>query len=117
MLKLIPIAIIQSLFLCGGQVFLKLGLAASGPFSLSWAFIKAQLTNWWYLACGISFIVATLLWFYILHNFPFSIAYPISCISYVFGMIAAIVIFHENVTFVQWAGVFLIITGCILIAK
>lgn len=117
MWKLIVIAVTQSAFLCGGQVLLKLGLAASGPFSWSWSFFKSQLTNWWFLFCGLSFGVATVLWLYILKHFPFSIAYPLSCLSYAFGMVAAILVFHEQVNWVQWLGVFLVMTGCVLIAR
>ena len=61
MWKLVILAVTQSAFLCGGQVLLKLGLAASGPFSWTWSFFKNQLTNWWFLFCGISFGVATVL--------------------------------------------------------
>ena len=117
MWKLIPLALIQSLFLCGGQVFLKLAMAASGPFSWTWRFLRTQLTNWWFLACGVSFGIATVLWLYILKHYPFSIAYPLSCMSYVFGMFAAILVFHEQVDWMQWLGVFLVMTGCVLIAK
>ena len=117
MWKLVILAVTQSVFLCGGQVLLKLGLAASGPFSWTWSFFKSQLTNWWFLFCGISFGVATVLWLYILKHFPFSIAYPLSCLSYAFGMVAAILVFHEQVNWVQWFGVFLVISGCVLIAR
>ena len=117
MWKLVILAVTQSIFLCGGQVLLKLGLAASGPFSWTWSFFKNQLTNWWFLFCGISFGVATVLWLYILKHFPFSIAYPLSCLSYAFGMVAAILVFHEQVNWVQWIGVFLVISGCVLIAR
>ena len=117
MWKLIVLAVTQSAFLCGGQVLLKLGLAASGPFSWSWSFFKSQLTNWWFLFCGLSFGVATVLWLYILKHFPFSIAYPLSCLSYAFGMVAAILVFHEQVNWVQWLGVFLVMTGCVLSAR
>ncbi len=117
MYKLIPLSLLQSLFLCSGQILFKLGLNASGPFSWSWGFFKAQLTNWWYLGCGLSFAAATVLWAYILRNFPFSIAYPLSCLSYVLGVFAAIMIFKETVSWTQWIGVFLVVSGCILIAK
>ncbi|MBQ9892054.1 MAG: EamA family transporter [Bacteroidales bacterium] len=117
MWKLVPLAIIQSLFLCGGQVFLKLAMLASGPFSWTWKFFGRQLTNWWFLGCGVSFGVATVLWMYILKHYPFGIAYPLSCMSYAFGMIAAILIFKEQVVWTQWLGVFLVMSGCILIAK
>ncbi len=115
--KLIPLAILQSLFLCGGQVLLKLALSAAGPFSWTWRFFRAQLTNWWFLGCGISFGLATVLWMFILKHYPFGVAYPLSCLSYIFGMLAALFIFRESVTAGQWAGVFLIILGCILITK
>ena len=117
MLRLIILAVTQSIFLGGRQVLLKLGLAASGPFSWSWNFFKSQLTNWWFLACGVSFGVATVLWMYILKHYPFSLAYPLSCLSYAFGMVAAIFVFHEQVDWVQWVGVFLLISGCVLIAR
>ena len=46
MWRIVPLALLQSVFLAGGQVLLKLALAASGPFKWSWAFFRAQLTNW-----------------------------------------------------------------------
>jgi drug/metabolite transporter (DMT)-like permease len=44
-------------------------------------------------------------------------AYPMVSLSYVFGMIAAIVFFHEPVSFAKWFGVLLIMAGCYFIAK
>ena len=117
MWKIVPLALLQSLFLCGGQVLLKLGLAVSGPFRWSWSFFRAQLTNWWYLGCGISFGIATVLWLYILKHFPFSIAYPLSSLSYLFGMFAALFVFREQVSGSQWVGVIIIMAGCALMVK
>lgn len=117
MWKIVPLALLQSFFLAGGQVLLKLALAASGPFKWSWSFFRAQLTNWWFLGCGISFGVATVLWMYILKHFPFSIAYPLSSISYIFGMIAAMLVFHEQVNWSQWLGVLLIMAGSALMVR
>jgi undecaprenyl phosphate-alpha-L-ara4N flippase subunit ArnE len=54
---------------------------------------------------------------YIVKIFPFSLAYPMISLSYVFGMVAAIVFFHEQVSLTRWVGVFCIIMGCCLIAK
>ena len=115
--KLIPEALVQSIFLSGGQVLLKLAMAHSPQFSWSWQYFRAQLTNWWFLGCGVSFGIATVLWLHILKNFPFSIAYPLSCLSYVFGVVAAMLIFHEQVAWNQWVGVLLIMAGCALIVK
>ncbi|MBR3743907.1 MAG: EamA family transporter [Bacteroidales bacterium] len=117
MLKLIILSLLQSLFLCGGQILLKLGLARSGPFSWTWSFFRSQLTNWWFLFCGIAFGLASVLWLYLLKHYSFSIVYPLTCISYLFGMFAAILVFKESVSALQWIGVLLIMTGCAFILK
>jgi len=38
-------------------------------------------------------------------------------LSYVFGMIAAIIFFHEPVSVSKWLGVLLIMLGCYFIAR
>ncbi len=117
MFKMVLLSLLQSCFLCGGQILLKMGLAASGPFHWSWEFFRAQLTNWWYLGCGIAFGVATVLWLYLLKHYSFSLVYPLTCLSYVLGMLAAIFFLKESVSLAQWLGVFLIISGCVLIVR
>jgi drug/metabolite transporter (DMT)-like permease len=77
----------------------------------------SMLTNWQFAACGACFALASLLWMWIVKVFPFSMAYPMVSLSYVFGMLAAIVFFHEEVSMMKWAGVILIVLGCFLIAK
>lgn len=116
-MKLLAISILQSALLCGGQVLLKLALQRMGVFSWTLDFFSRNLTNWWFLACGVCYAVATVLWLYIVKHFPFSMAYPMISLSYVFGMVAAIVFFHEQVPASRWIGVFLIMSGCVLIAK
>jgi undecaprenyl phosphate-alpha-L-ara4N flippase subunit ArnE len=44
-------------------------------------------------------------------------AYPMISLSYVFGMLAAMFIFHETIPLTRWVGVALIILGCIFVAK
>ena len=116
-MSLLPLAIIQSLLLAGGQVFLKLALERMEPFDWSWHFWSALLTNWHFALCGLLYGAGTFLWFYIIKHFPFSMAYPMVSLSYVFGMVAAMLVFHEAVSITKWAGVLLIMAGCYLIAK
>lgn len=116
-MRLIILSIIQSILLCGGQVLLKFALNKMGTFSWTSDFFVRNLTNWWFLGCGICYAAATALWMYIVKNFPFSMAYPMISLSYVFGMIAAMWFFHEQIPLVRWVGVFLIMSGCVLIAK
>lgn len=117
MWKIIPFSVLQCAFLSGGQVMLKFALDKMGDFSWNKAFWVGLFTNWWFMACGVCYGMASLLWMYLLKNFPFSMAYPMISISYVFGMLAAIVFFHEQVPLYRWAGVLLIVAGCCLIVK
>lgn len=116
-MKLIILALIQSLLLCAGQLFMKLALKATGTVSWSLAFIWSQVTNWWWLACGVSFTAAGLMWMYILKHWPFSQAYPLSSLAYVFGMIAAMLVFKEHIAWTQWIGILFIMAGCYLVVN
>lgn len=117
MWQIIPLAVIQSLLLSIGQVFLKFALNQMGRFEWTWPFFERLFVNWWLLGCGILYGSATILWLYILKRFPFSVAYPMISLSYVFGMFAAIIFFHEQISVTRWLGVLLIMGGCVLIAK
>jgi drug/metabolite transporter (DMT)-like permease len=117
MLKLIYISVIQCLFLAGGQVFLKIAMEKMDSFTFSWHYFVALLTNVYFIATGVCMAVATVLWLYILKHFELSKAYPMISISYIFGMLAAIYIFHEVVPVMRWLGVLFIIIGVCLITK
>lgn len=108
---------IQCLFLSGGQIFLKLAMQRTDKFGFTWAFFGSLLTSWSALAAGGCMVVGVVLWLYILKHFDFSIAYPITSISYIFGMLAAIFIFHETVPPTRWIGVALIMGGVALAAR
>ena len=117
MWKLILLSTVQSVFLVTSQVFLKFAMAKMGPFRWSGAFLKEVVVNWPLDCSGISIAVATLLWMYILRHFEFSMAYPLISISYIFGMIVAVFVFHEAVPLTRWLGVLLIVAGVVLVAK
>lgn len=110
-------AVLQSVLLTGGQVFLKYALARMPAFEWTRAFWWSLLANWQFAACGLMFGAASLLWMYMLKMFPLSTAYPLVSLSYVFGLLAAMVFFHEEVSAVKWLGVGFIVLGCMLIAK
>lgn len=117
MWKLLGLVTLQTIFLSGGQVLLKLAMEKMGKFEWTWAYFKTLLTNWWLLACGISFSICTVLWLYILKKFPFSQAYPLTSLSFVFGMIAAWLVFGESIPLSRWLGLILVVSGCFLIMK
>ncbi len=109
--------LIQSLLLAFGQVFLKIALKKMLPFAWSREFWASVFLNWQFALCGILFGSSAILWMYIVKHFPLSSAYPITSISYVICFIAAMIIFHEDVTIYKWIGMVLIVAGCFFIAK
>lgn len=111
------LAVLQSALLAGGQVFLKLALQQMRPFGWTRAFWVSLLTNWPFACCGTLFAASSVLWMYIVKHYPLSVAYPMISLSYVFGLLAAMLCFHEAVSATKWMGVALIVAGCCLIAK
>lgn len=116
-MPLFLLSLLQSLLLVTGQVCLKLALMPLPPFQWSLPYFAALVRNVPLAACGVCYGVATLLWMYIVKHFPFSMAYPLVSMSYALGMVAAVVVFHETVSPLKWAGVLLIMAGCYCIAK
>ncbi|MDR1676559.1 MAG: EamA family transporter [Tannerella sp.] len=117
MLKLLLYSTVQSLCLVSGQIFLKIAMTQTGKFSLTWHFVRDALTTWQLAASGLCMALASLLWFHILKHYEFSVAYPMISISYLFGLLAAIFIFHEPVPLTRWIGVLLIMGGVFLVTK
>ena len=96
---------------------LKLALKKMGHYTGVGQFILGELTNWWWYACGSFLSGAMLLWMYILKHYPFSIAYPLSCLSFLFGMLGAWIFLGEAVPPIRWIGVVLILIGAYFIAR
>ena len=65
----------------------------------------------------ILFGLATLLWFVVLSNLNLSVAYPLQSISYIIGILAAIIIFREKVVLIQWLGMLFILLGVYLVSR
>ncbi|MBR4327765.1 MAG: EamA family transporter [Bacteroidales bacterium] len=117
MLRLLILSLMQSAMLAAGQVFLKVAMQRAPKFAWKWVVIKDYLTNWPFLYCGLCMGGASLLWLYILKHYEFSVAYPLISFSYVFGMLAAVFVFHETVPWTRWIGLFLIVSGTFLLLK
>lgn len=117
MWRLLIYSILQCLLLSAGQVLLKFSLQKMLSFGWNREFWLSLFGNWQFAACGLCFGAGTLLWMYILKNFQFSMAYPMTSLSYVIAMFSAILFFHEVVPIHRWIGCALIVCGCILILK
>ena len=117
MYKLILLSIVQSACLVAGQMFLKFTMNKIDKLAFSWHCIKQLFTDLNFLLCGIFMGAGSVLWFYILKNYPFSAAYPMISFSYVLGLVVAGVVFHEHIPAIRYVGVALIIIGAILIVQ
>ena len=62
---LVPLSLLQSMTLAGGQMMLKLALKNMGHYTGLGKFLAGELTNWWWFGSGSLFAGATLLWMYI----------------------------------------------------
>ncbi len=109
----------QTLLLAIGNVFFKLFTAHIPKFAWSKDFFYIVIIKNWYRIWlfGIPFTAAALLWMYILRHFEVSKAYPLTAMSYIFGMIFAAIFLGDKISFLQWIGAGLIIAGCFLIVS
>ena len=117
MFKLIILATIQSFLLAACQVFLKFAALRMGDFVFTWAYFKDLLMNWQLALSGISIAAASIIWFYMLKHYELSLVYPLISISYIFGMLASVFIFHEVVPITRWIGVGLIMVGVVFLTR
>lgn len=117
MLKLVGLTFVQSFLLMLSQVFLKLAVTQFGAFKFSFTYFKSVFGNIHLAISGVAVLGAISLWMYILRHYPFSVAYPLGSISYIFGLFAAILIFNESVPATRWLGVCIIIVGIYFVTK
>ena len=115
--RLIILSLIQSCCLAFGQVCLKFAMMHMETFRWAWSYFGHLLTNWWFLLVGITMGGATVLWLHILKHYPLSLAYPLSSMSYVFGMLSALLLLHEPIPLARWIGVAFILVGVAILAR
>ena len=118
MWEYIIFVILQALSLAGGQAMFKLFVDKLGEGGWAYQNLKeTSITNWWVLALMIVFFGTSFaLWAYVLKKMDFSQAYPLSSLSFIFGMFLAFFLFQESIPFTRWIGVVLIVVGCVLIS-
>lgn len=110
--------VLQALSLAGGQAMFKLFIYHLGEEGWAYSNLKATTgTYWWVLALMTMFFgLAVVFWAYVLKKMDFSQAYPLSSLSFIFGLFLAYFLFpNEVITANRWIGVVLIVVGCFLI--
>ena len=117
MFKMVVSVSLQCLLLTITQLLLKVSLKQFGIFSWSWGYFRGVFLNPVFFLTGICAFAAILLWMYILKRYDFSIVYPLTSISYIFGIMAAQWILHEPVPITRWVGVGIIVIGVFFVVK
>ncbi|MCB1165848.1 MAG: cation transporter [Leptospiraceae bacterium] len=99
------------------NILIKASAYQSGSMEAD-AFIK-QLFNPWLIAGLTSFGLAFLAYRHVLsQNVPLSIAYPImTSTGFIIVLMASRIFFHENLDWIQYAGIAMMIVGLWLVAS
>ncbi|MGA2262688.1 MAG: EamA family transporter [Acidobacteriota bacterium] len=121
MIKIVILSTFTTLLITSGQVLWKLGLNRIGGFYLSeyglFGNLFRILTNPFVIAGFVVYIIATGFFMFLLSKFDISLVIPISSVSFVFSLIAGAYIFHEQISLTRVTGVFVIITGILMVLK
>jgi drug/metabolite transporter (DMT)-like permease len=97
-----------------GQIFLKNGILSSSLSSTFASIVKtlfSPLVFFGFFLYGVSSII----WLFVLRDFPLSIAAPTLSLSYVFIFIYSLLFLREPVTIFNYFGLLLIILGVLFI--
>jgi drug/metabolite transporter (DMT)-like permease len=121
MIKIVALSVFTTFLITSGQVLWKLGLGRIGGFYLSEFSLFSNLlriVSQPLIIAGFAvYAVATGFFMYLLSKYDISLVIPISSISFIFSLIAGACIFHEQISLMRVAGVFIIIAGILMVLK
>lgn len=114
-MKLIDFGLICTniILLVAGQTLFKLGLSKV-TFSLEHIF---KVIFQPYIFAGlVIYVIATIIWFYVLTRVNLSLAYPIQSLCYVLAAFVGMFLFKEIIPPTRWLGICLIVLGAAVTA-
>lgn len=109
------VLLMNILILVSGQMLWKVAVSETTTWNIRNAISVFLSPN--FILGAIFYVIATVLWLYVLSKLPLNIAYPMQSISYVIGSILAVFIFKETISSHQIIGMVLIVAGVIFISK
>jgi drug/metabolite transporter (DMT)-like permease len=96
-----------------GSTILKLGGRTINFEGSLPAIVMAYLSSPLILAGFVIYALAGVLWVYCLSVFDLSYVTFVSSVQYIFLLLVAILVFHEQISMLKWAGSFAIMIGVI----
>lgn len=114
----IGLVLVTTFCLSVNQVLLKVWMEKNGSKILPLGFDKLSLLFKPELLFSVlAFIVAIVIWLFLLQRIEFSLLYPLISFSYIFGLLAAKFVFNEQIPITRWVGVIVILIGVFLITR
>jgi drug/metabolite transporter (DMT)-like permease len=115
------ISLFSSIFLgVVGQVFIKKGLNIIGNLDFSRELVGSYLKIFFspLVIVGISlYFLGVFFWLYALSKVDLSFAFPFVSLSYILVVLFSWLLLGESISYLRWAGVFVICIGVFLITK
>lgn len=109
------LVVINAILMASGQILFKKAALFMNSKDHSF-FLERYIYNPWLVIAVFVYVLATVLWVYILTKAELSIAYPVIIgLSYVITIFGAYYFFKETVNVYGLLGIFLIIAGLILL--
>jgi len=104
----IPFVLVVVVLIVSAQILWKLGV--SGKIYDIESFVRVAISP---LVIGgaILYIIATVIWIFLLSRYQFHLVYPLISLSFVLGLFAARFVLHEEVSSLSWIGVAIITMG------
>jgi drug/metabolite transporter (DMT)-like permease len=107
--------LINIVLLVTGQTLWKIGIEPISIHGVK-SILFAMFSPW--IMAGIAlYVIATVIWIYLLKQMPLSMLYPIQSLAYIAAIFVAIFVFHEHVSVTRWVGVGVILAGVALVVK
>ena len=105
-----------------GQILMKTGMSTIGDvgsirnlFEVST--ILRIFTNFHVIGGLFLYFISAFLWLGALSALDVSYIYPLLSLGYVLTSILSLFVLNENIPLIRWVGIFLVVSGCILILK
>ncbi len=104
-----------------GQVMLKVGLNTMGALTLNLGSLGNTLwrlgTNPFVFFGLVVYVTGTLFWLAGLSRVDLSYAYPFASLSYVVMLVAAWLLFRENISLLRIMGTLVVVVGVLIISR
>lgn len=107
---------VGSTLVTASELLMKKGASSVPAGTVGWLGIGALCSGWTWAGI-VTYVLSFFSWIHVLRLLPLGIAYALINVVHVMIPIGAWVFLHEAVPLRRWAGIFLVVSGLLLILK